>query len=259
MTALPEFQRRFAAALDSAAGEAAMLPLLAGDEARARALLAVYRGNSAANVIAALRLAYPVCAQITGDDYFDALARRYRDAVPSSDGDLNRYGASFADFLDGFEPVRALPYLPDVARLEWAVHTASTAADAQPADASLFTGLDIDALAGAQLRFTPGFALCSSAWPVADIWLAHQGEGRVLDDIRLDHGQHAQVWREGWRVRVAPLDAATCVLWTALQGGACLGEAWTRAGECDAGFDLGAAIGDALDRGCLLALYIERT
>ncbi|MFX9866817.1 DNA-binding domain-containing protein, partial [Acinetobacter baumannii] len=97
-----------------------------------------YRATSIANATAALRLAYPVCRLITGDDYFDALARRYRAACPSRDGDLNRYGDRFAAFLDGFEPVRALPYLPDVARLEWSVHVATMAADARPAGGELF-------------------------------------------------------------------------------------------------------------------------
>lgn len=257
MSALREAQRRFGAALAGAAGEPDALPLLAGDPVRNRALLSVYRATSVANAVAALRLAFPVCAQITGDDFFDALARRYRDACPSSDGDLNRYGAGFPAFLDGFGPVSALPYLPDVARLEWAVHEATTAADAEPAGGRLFAGLDADVLARARLRFVPGFALLASDWPVADIWLGHADDAEALARIDLTSAQCAVVWRAGWRVRVAALAPAACALWQALRRRETVGAAWAAACAVEPAFDPGPAFAQALSAGWLHAIDLE--
>lgn len=255
MPALREAQRRFGAALSAAAGEDEVLPLLAGDDARNRTLLSIYRATSIANATAALRLAYPVCRLITGDNYFDALARRYRDDRPSRDGDLNRYGEHFAAFLDDFEPVRELPYLPDVARLEWLVHRATMAADGRPAGGELFAGLVPDALAALRLRMTPGFALHASRWPVADIWLQHQPEAggphALKLTIDLDLPQHAVVWREGYRVCVAAQQPATHAFWQALANGAPVGEAWAAACATDPHFDLAAAIAQALAGGWL--------
>lgn len=255
MPALREVQRRFGAALSSADGEdnALPLPLLAGDDVRNRALLSIYRATSVANATAALRLAYPVCRQITGDDYFDALARRYRAACPSRDGDLNRYGEHFAAFLDDFEPARALPYLPDVARLEWLVHQATMAADAQPAGGELFAGLATEALADQRLRMTPGFALQASHWPVADIWLQHQADAGDAFDIDLDRSQCAAVWRDGYRVRVCALDPATHALWLAVLDGMPVGEAWAAASASDFRFNLAAAVSQAMACGWLRA------
>ncbi|AOF83383.1 hypothetical protein BSY238_1790 [Methyloversatilis sp. RAC08] len=256
VSALLDAQRRFASALRSARGEPAMLPLLTGDAVRNRSLLGVYRGNAVANANAALTLAYPVCRQITGDDYFDALVRRYWAQTPSTDGDLNRYGHRFADFLDGFEPVRALPYLPDVARLEWSVHVATTAADAAPLGGGAFAGLDPDALATARLHMTPGFALLGSAWPIADIWLQHQpgadgGSGDQLD-IDLEQAQYAVVWRDGLRVRVAPLPAGAYTFWAAIAlVGAGFGDAWAGAIQYEQDFNLAAAIEQAIACGWL--------
>ncbi|OYW30861.1 MAG: DUF2063 domain-containing protein [Methyloversatilis sp. 12-65-5] len=252
MSALLDAQRRFAGALRSAQGEPAMLPLLAGDAERNRSLLGVYRGNAVASASAALALAYPVCRQVTGDDYFDALVRRYWAQTPSSDGDLNHYGNSFADFLDGFEPVRALPYLPDVARLEWSVHVATTAADATPLGGDAFVALDADALAAAHLYMTPGFALLGSAWPIADIWLQHQPSANGEFDIDLGRGQHAVVWREGLRVRVASLPAGAHAFWAAIAlVGARLGDAWAGALQHEHDFNLAAAIEQAITCGWL--------
>lgn len=256
MPALREVQRRFGAALSSADGEDDALPLLAGAEVRNRALLSIYRATSVANATAALRLAYPVCRQITGDDYFDALVRRYWAQTPSTDGDLNRYGHSFADFLDGFEPVRALPYLPDVARLEWSVHVATTAADTAPLGGEAFAGLAPDALAAARLHMTPGFALLGSAWPIADIWLQHQrdaaGASGDAFDIDLEQAQYAVVWRDGLRVRVASLSVGAHAFWAAIAlVGASFGDAWAGAAGTEQDFNLAATIEQAIACGWL--------
>lgn len=232
-----------------------MLALLAGDDERNRALLGIYRGNVIASANAALTLAYPVCRRITGDDYFDALVRRYRVRTPSTDGDLNRYGHLFADFLDGFEPVRALPYLPDVARLEWRVHVATMAADAAPLGGDAFAGLGTDALARARLRMTPGFALLDSAWPVADIWLQHQPDAPGGFDVDFEQAQRAAVWRDGLRVRVAPLSVGAHAFWSAVaHASAALGDAWSAAVRDEPAFGLAPAIEQAIVSGWLCAL-----
>ncbi len=258
MSALLEAQRVFAGALRSAAGEDAMLPLLAGDPARNRELLGIYRGNAVANAKAALSLAYPVCRLITGEDYFDALVRRYWAQTPSAGGDLNRYGATFADFLDDFEPARVLPYLSDVARLEWSVHRAGMAADAQPLAGDAFASLDADRLCTARLRLTPGFALHDSCWPVADIWLQHQPDAIGEFHVDLGLAQRAAVWREGFRVRVTTLDAGAHAFWMAVMtADACVGDAWAEAVRCDTGFTLAAVIGHAITSGWLHAVDVD--
>ena len=257
MSAQLEAQRRFAGALRGTAGEAAMLPLLAGDDERNRALLGIYRGNSVASANAALTLAYPVCRMLTGDDYFAGLVRHHWTESPSRDGDLNRYGAGFADFLACFEPARALPYLPDVARLEWSVHFAMSAADATPLGGEAFAGFDADVLAAVRLHPVPGFALHDSLWPVADIWLQHQPEAGGTLDVDLSAAQCAVVWRDGFRVRVAALDRGQHAFWTDIAAGAALGDAWMRASAHDAGFDLAAAIERALTAGWLYAIDMQ--
>ena len=256
MPALLDVQRRFADALRSAQGEGAMLPLLAGDAERNRALLGIYRGNVVANAGAALALAYPVCRRITGDDYFDGLVRRYRAETPSVDGDLNRYGSTFADFLDRFEPVCELPYLPDVARLEWSVHVALMAADAVPLGGVAFAGLDADSLCAARLRMMPGFALHGSVWPIADIWLQHQPDAAAELDIDLDQPQRAAVWRDGLRVRTAAIGVGAHAFWAAAaQAGACIGDAWAGAALYDPDFNLAATIEQSITSGWLQEVH----
>ena len=54
--------------------------------------------------------------------FFGEAARQYIVGHPSLSGDLNDYGGEFAQFLAAYPHAADLPYLPDVARLEWAIN-----------------------------------------------------------------------------------------------------------------------------------------
>ena len=87
-------------------------------------LPAVHRDTMLASLTHALESIYPACLRIVGPEFFRAMARRFASEVPSTSADLNDYGASFPDWLTRFPPAQELPYLPDVARLDWALHRA---------------------------------------------------------------------------------------------------------------------------------------
>jgi hypothetical protein len=135
MPELLALQQDFAAALRDAAATPRVARWLAGDATQVERRVAIYRANAAAAIAKALAAAYPVVRRVVGDEFFDGLARAFRCGTPSTSGDLGDYGAGFADFLAAFPPARALPYLCDLARLEWAAHRAYGAADAPPWEA----------------------------------------------------------------------------------------------------------------------------
>src|SRR5271166_3768706 len=129
--------------------------------------LAVYRNNYRAGLIGSLVHTYPVLERLVGNDYFTGLAREYVKREPLRSGNVHHYGASFCDFLDGFEPARALPYLADVARVEWAVDRGYYAEDAEPLSPET---VEEEPSASRPLRFDPSAALVRSPWPVVAIW-----------------------------------------------------------------------------------------
>lgn len=189
-------QARFGAALRSADAAPSAAALLAGAIEVNQRRLAVYRANGIANACNALRAHYPVVEQVVGVEFFAALARAYWQAHPSASGDLGDYGAAFADFLAQFEPTHTLPYLPDLACVEWAVHGADTAADApvKPIERE------------PALLWMPGTVVLVSDHPVADIWNAHQAEAALRPEDIAWVAQGALVFRDGLRVGVAALD-----------------------------------------------------
>ena len=186
----------FSAALRSSSSEAQACHYLQGSAEKNARRLAIYRGNVVAGVTQALTAHYPVIAQLVGEEFFTGLARAYWQAFPSTSGDLGEYGAALAEFLSNFAPSAHLPYLPDVARLEWAMHLAENAADAPPQPITREPAL----------LWMPGSQLLKSAWPIASIWLAHQNPASLkFADIQWQ-AEGALVYREGWRVCVSPLN-----------------------------------------------------
>ncbi|MFC6673940.1 DNA-binding domain-containing protein [Marinobacterium aestuariivivens] len=166
---------------------------------------AVYRNNVIASLIEALADSFPVVKALVGDRFFDAMAQGFvRQNLPASPV-LARYGDAFPAFVADFEPAGSLPYLADVARLEWFYVQAFHAADAQPVATEAIGRLlaDSDALPGLRLGLHPSAALLCSDHAVVSIWAAHQGTG---DLRRIDPGrpEQALLLRSGLEVQVLP-------------------------------------------------------
>jgi hypothetical protein len=167
---------------------------------------AVYRASLLGNLSGALADTYPVVARLIGAACFGQAARCFIPAHRSRGGDIHAWGREFADFLEDFEPTRGLPYLPDVARLEWLAHEAFHAADAVPLSIDALAALPGDAQETAVVRLHPSLRLVRSAFPVRRIWQANQEN--YAGDMRVDLGEGAEqvaIFRDGLDIAVLPL------------------------------------------------------
>lgn len=236
---LADQQGAFAALLlDTAGGDhtalvvddtQALTTLFRGPASRSRRGLAAYRNNVLGNWRHALAATYPVCARVLGGARFALASDRYAADGRSHSGDLNAYGEDFADFLASWPAVQELPYLPDLARLEWDVQTAYYAADAAPFDvaalaAALAPASDGDgspAIAPECWRFplAPACRLRVSPFPLAAIWQAHDAhpDDAAVPPVPFTSGpHHALVCRSHGRVTVRPISAGEAAFLDAL-------------------------------------------
>lgn len=138
--------------------------------------ISVYRSNVFGNWAGALANAFPIVRKIVGADFFDALAREYARAHPSTSGDLNEYGARLPGFVASYPDTQDLPYLPDAARMEWLAHLAHFAADPAPFDPAVLAKVPPGQYPLLRPKLAPGGALLSSDWPLARIWTVHQDD-----------------------------------------------------------------------------------
>jgi uncharacterized protein (UPF0276 family) len=251
--ALAALQQGFGDALFDRRHEAALAPQLA--EGRVDRL-ALYRGNLTAGWERALGEAYPVLRQLVGEEFFAGLARAYGKTHPSQDPDLAAFGAHFAAFLEGFAPAAPYPYLPDVARLEWAVHRAHAAPDLAPAGSTALAGLTPEALDAARFTLHPSVALLHSNWAVVALWRAHQPGGPALP-ARADQPCDALVLRRGWQVEVVEIGPAEAAALGKLAEGNTFGAALEAALETRAPLDLGAMLQNWFRLGLVAAIAAD--
>ena len=247
--ALAAGQQAFATALLDGA---VALPPFAGAALPQR--FALYRGNMNATWRRTLGHAYPVVLALVGEEFFGGLARAYGRQYPSDSTDLNHFGARFADFLSSFPPAAELPYLPDMARLEWAVHLAHYAADAQALAPEALAALHPDQLEVRRFTLHPACALLASNWQVAALWHAHQdGEEQGMFPHDMQVASWTLVCRSRWKAQVLQVDAAAHAALLALRQGQTFGAALDAAFERDPAFDLAAHLRQWLAHAVLAA------
>lgn len=120
MSALREFQIGFQAYLVGGQADAVASHFKAGFEQNA----GIYRNNVHHAHSGALAALYPAVQALVGEDYFGSIARQFAHYSPPKSAILAAYGAEFADMLTLRPELSQFPYLPDVARLEWAINEA---------------------------------------------------------------------------------------------------------------------------------------
>ncbi len=169
LPSLLELQHAFADALGSA-DDGSVSSYVNADGLAPRDRIDIYRNTANAVLVAALRLSYPAVQALVGAEFFEGAARLFIEASPPRGAWLDAYGEDFPEFLARLPEAAALGYLPDVARLEWAVNTVLHAPDATPVDLQRLAQADI-AVDG-EICFVPHPAvrLLHAAYPVDAIW-----------------------------------------------------------------------------------------
>ncbi len=251
MLPLPEVQERFARAL---AGKTVELPVCdKGLSGAAR--LQVYRNNMQSALISALRAVYPVTERLVGVEFFAAAAAAYVKANPSRSGNIQDYGGAFPRFLAGFPPAASLPYLGDVAALEWR--------RLQTALAPPHAAMDLDALAKVpkelqpELRFRhqPAARAFCSSFPVLTIWAYCQHPAPEEDlDIGLP-GECVLFARPRLEVYMRRLTAGEYAFLHQLCSGHTFEEACREALGAEPGFDVERCFAELVREEILTGFY----
>jgi hypothetical protein len=212
--------------------------------------VAAYRSNAALLAIRALGSAYPVLARLLGEENFDAVTRAFWQAQPPRRGDLAQWGQALAGYIESMPGLaEAEPFLGDVARVEWALHEAATAADAT-ADHASFRLLASTDPALLRLELATATGCHPSRWPVVTLIEAHVCEPPALETaarrLACGHGETALVWRKGYRPMLRETQAGEAAFILAVQQGQSLHDALAQAADFDFSSWLAVAVRDGL-------------
>jgi hypothetical protein len=251
-SALLDIQRAVRAWL-VAHDDAGISPHIVASGLRPAERLEVYRNTCASVLVNALRLSYPAVHKLVGAEFFEGAARLFIAGHPPASACLDDYGDAFPEFLGGFGPATSLPYLPEVARLEFAVCRALHAQDAEALDARCLARV----AQAERVRFVPHLSvtLLEATQPADLIWRAVlNGDDAALAAIDLASGTvRLLVERRASGVEVARLSEPEWRFAAALFAGTPLHDA---IGECP-DFDAARALAAHLSAGRFVAFRVS--
>jgi hypothetical protein len=182
----------------------------------------VYHNNFIENGIRALAISFPTLAHIMGNADFRGLARAFLVSEVKTQFDWADYGQTLPDFIMAHANLVGLPYLAEVAELDWLLHEVQRSED-KSFDGESFAKMNELDPSEWVFEMAPGFKLASFFFPVDQLYrLAHDAElankGPLRDAftqdlaqamthaIKLDKPWSMAVWRPRYKAKMLKLD-----------------------------------------------------
>ena len=123
LRSLRDTQAAFAAHL-SGRDRPELVAAIGGDSRTALQRLQLHRHHVTRSVGTALAATFPTVAAVVGQEFLGLLARDFMVGTALGDPVLSRHGEHFPQFVAAKQDTLGLPYLADVARLDWALNVA---------------------------------------------------------------------------------------------------------------------------------------
>src|SRR3989338_61557 len=159
--------------------------------------ISVYSSGYLARITEALEEIYEAVKFVLGQEAFMDLAEGYASHYRSHDYNLSRAGRHLPEYLLRSRFVEKLPFLPDLAELEWRISQSFHAFEAPPFDSSYLSRLSAEEWGSLRFSFQPSVSVVSSRWPVVDIWKARKSPVKELNVDLIGRPQAALVFRKG--------------------------------------------------------------
>jgi hypothetical protein len=173
------FQGDFIEAIFGGDKAAAISHVIGDDTLTAEQRLGIYSGSVHGILTQALGVMFPTCKSLVGDDFFNNMCKIFIDKNPPNTCFFAEYGAQLPEFIKTFEYVKDLPYLYDVARLEWIRQIIWHEEKPQTSDFSGLATLSEDEQSNVVFTLSKRMRLIKSDYRIDDLWFAHQPDNEI--------------------------------------------------------------------------------
>lgn len=158
----------------------------------------IYRGSVHGILTKTLEQTFPVCKMLVGEQFFNKMTSVFIDQHPPTTAFFADFGGDMPEFLNNFEPANSVPYLADMANLEW-LRKVSWSTPITNEEASDFSKLaEIPASDQANLVFSlnPSLKLMTFDYRVDLLWFAHQPQSDIqLEQLTIDEPIRLAIWK----------------------------------------------------------------
>lgn len=250
---LPDLQNRFIAAMfdRNQRVDAAALVREHG-ELDAVQRVGIYRNSVHGILLQYLGSLFAVTQQLLGEAFFGQLSDEFVDHVPPTRPFLAEYGGDLPDFMRQHTALQNMPWLADVAQLEWARHQAWNAVNQPVSDFADIMNMDEEQQATLCFQMPWSAQLLQSPYAIHQVWVAHQPEDfpekLPLERIHIHQQTYLLIWRAGRKLQQLELDETTWQFLSAVQQSTALPRLTERFQE-----QLPVLLTNAMQRGWILS------
>lgn len=214
----------------------------------------LYRRQALDNLAAQMCRVFPICHRLLPPREFRSACDQYfLSSVPQA-MDPMQYAKGFIAFLEGFTTEKDLPYLADVAMMDYGCYQARQAMDAVPVNSKMFTDASPEQLSNRRIQLHPACFWMSSSYAIYDIWQRFN-TARPTQTVNSLKSQEVLIIRPQLRVEVHKVDIGFVKTLDALDAGETLNQALLQGNLADPQFNAMAALQFLIQNKLIIALY----
>ncbi len=140
--------------------------------APAAQLLQLYRNNFIVSLTEMLEAVFPITLGLVGDEFFQQLTKSYILETPLPEASIENYGRQLPQFIGQCPQTQSLPYLADIAQLEWNLEQAKSCTEKAAFPFQQLAEVDQSRQGDIRFSLTPQAFLMRSEHPIFSIWKA---------------------------------------------------------------------------------------
>ncbi|WNO09752.1 DNA-binding domain-containing protein [Teredinibacter sp. KSP-S5-2] len=177
-------------------------------EEELKARISIYKNNTFLSLIDVLAETFPNTQKTVGIDFFTLLAKDYIRHHPPKTASLISYGDHLPSFILQHEKTEHLPYLGDLAQLEFDRHIAYYTEDTPPLTQEDFTRIDVERLADCRITVLSSVRLLASNYAVVSLWRFNNDDNKDDEQIIIDHPEFCITFKDNDEVISYKLEPA---------------------------------------------------
>jgi hypothetical protein len=197
---------------------------ISSDQISREERLAIYRNNHIKGLTNILISTFPLIEKIVGRAFMTQMSAEYIKKNLPDKANMNLYGKDFPEFIKNNEPAHKLPYLYDIAQMEWLWNEAYYAPEHISLDPNQLLELNEEDFYSMRLKLGDSVRLMQSKFSLIKIRTFLESD-EPKEKIKYDsHPSNILISKINHQVQVTPLSDAEFLFLKGIKKGAALGD-----------------------------------
>lgn len=218
--------------------------------------LNIYRNNVFGNFETSLELTFVITKKIVGNEFFSFLVEQYNQKYFSTSGNLEDFGEFFPTLIQDLETKHNLPYLADIAAVEWLFNVAYFSASPLEIDLAKLQSLPHEQFMELYFSLHPSCHLFASNYAIYDIWTSYKKDNKKIN-LEEQKAQFILIERCNFAVNIQELTAIEYKFLKLIQKQKNIYQIFEIIGSESENFDIGSLVGKFISSKIINNFYVR--